>query len=279
MKTYASSVNPDRLTIRQLGNFQHRTGFTLVELLTVIAIIGVLIAIILPAVQAARQAARRTQCANHLRQNVLAIHNYHDTLKVLPPANLVSNWPTQVTWFAEINYMSGTADPSKGLLAPFMERNSAIQRCPTHGDTQKLYDGAGGGYGYNMNLGQAVWSFDGTNWVQNQQLRTLAYFRSTSNTIVMSDSARIELPYGAATDSIATDNFYLLGPDDTYAEPGTYFRHDTIANVAFLDGHVEQRVEVSVNPPVYWPVDAIKLKQRMRIGYLSESSVPMYRPR
>jgi prepilin-type N-terminal cleavage/methylation domain-containing protein len=59
-------------------------GFTLIELLVVIAIIAVLIALLLPAVQQAREAARRTQCKNNLKQLVLAIHNYHDTMNIMP---------------------------------------------------------------------------------------------------------------------------------------------------------------------------------------------------
>src|SRR6476620_6054874 len=109
-----------------------RTGFTLVELLVVIAIIGILVAFLLPAVQAAREASRRSQCQNNLKQIGLAVQNHHDARRAFPMGRNGIDQKA-VSWaFFSLPYLEETAiynswDPNFRVDD---DRNSSAMRTP-----------------------------------------------------------------------------------------------------------------------------------------------------
>lgn len=116
-------------------NKRLRAGFTLVELLVVIAIIGVMVGLLLPAVQAAREAARRMSCSNNVKQLALAMHNYHDTFNSFPAAAIWKREPsgaTPATLPPENGRDAGWGATWVVMLLPFIEQgNLADQYDPT----------------------------------------------------------------------------------------------------------------------------------------------------
>ncbi len=140
-----------------------QNGFTLIELLVVIAIIATLVALLLPAVQQAREAARRTQCKNHLKQVGLALHNYHDVYLRLPITQYENNsngdyitltsWSRSILPFLELGAITDGWDNminfSIGNNATLNKSSIPVYKCPSspaepigtwNDDGQQLFD-------------------------------------------------------------------------------------------------------------------------------------------
>jgi prepilin-type N-terminal cleavage/methylation domain-containing protein len=137
---------------------RRKPGFTLVELLVVIAIIAMLVTLLLPAVQAAREAARRTQCLNNLRQMGLAILNYESARSVLPAGSYIdapccsnfktySGWSIEILPFMENKQLKDLYDPNISVGSPsakvFRETEIAEYVCPSDAQVQLLQPQSG----------------------------------------------------------------------------------------------------------------------------------------
>ncbi|MER3402080.1 MAG: hypothetical protein C4337_01970 [Armatimonadota bacterium] len=251
-------------------------AFTLIELLVILAIIGILMAILMPVLAQGRERARQSFCSQNLRQLALANQLYaNDWDGFFVPA-APEFLRDQRRWFGTRN-RAGQFEPQNGPLTPYLKDGGMLRRCPSF-ETSVGFDKGTGGYVYNeVGVGSRLWfigytpglpAFDGSlaEWE----------IRKPAETAMFADGA-LDIGSGLA------EYTFLIAPPDVLRripnsyfplDPSVHFRHHENANVVFVDGHLKAlKMAESVDQSGAYP-DANP--RRHRIGWFAPTQGDTY---
>ncbi len=232
-------------------NFGKRRAFTLIELLVVITIIGILAAMLLPALRQAREKARAAVCINNIRQITLAFLMYKtDNHEYYPPSAFDISGPNLHRWHGtRDNVWEPFVLDGRAPIYSYLKGNE-IRACPTFKDYLVGFEASNGGYGYNdQYVGASPDNFNLP--AKDNQIKR------PSQTIMLADCAFFSA--GIIEYSFVTaPQWVVFGVDSA---PSIHFRHTGQANVAWCDGHV-------TNEPMGFARD--EDQQEARIGYVGE---------
>jgi prepilin-type N-terminal cleavage/methylation domain-containing protein/prepilin-type processing-associated H-X9-DG protein len=279
--------------------FSRRPGFTLIELLVVIAIIAVLISLLLPAVQAAREAARRMQCTNNLKQIGLALHNYESIAGAFPMSGVWS--PTAVApwvgWSVHARIMplleqGGMFNAMNFTLPYSMLDNATVAAqavstllCPSEPNSQPtpanaFFNTPKGVTSYGVNMGDwFVFWFGGQTtrgvFAPNISRRFSDFTDGTSNTILASE-AKVRNPCYLCFGQLSQINNPAVIPPpnaDSYAvapEYGGSCGGVAQSHTAWVDGNAQETGITTA-----WPPNK-EILGRMGEGDLDLTSTPFF---
>ena len=205
-------------------------GFTLIEILVVVAIIAILAAILFPAFARARENARKASCLSNLKQIGLGWLQYSQDYdeKVMR----LSTAGTGKIFYWWGSFDGATFRPGEGLLQPYM-KSEQVQACPSFDNKLRAVVGLTG-YAYNNSFLSPSSYGPAPTYTEIPRAVSLAEIQVPSLTAAFADAARININSGTP---VLEGNTYLSTPSSGY--PALHGRHNGMANVLWVDGHVK----------------------------------------
>lgn len=258
---------------------RRRIGFTLVELLTVVAIVALLLAILLPGLRGAREHAQRVQCASNLRQLGHALHlygsDYRGRAMPLAYTEAAPDSPAAVYWWG-VDDPRGV-DVTRGFIWAYLSselRSGGVLECPvqppgTYESVQGQSASVTSTYGYNGYYLSPRYTPGWSGSIGHRPWQNIDTMKAPARVIAFADTM---IGWGEGLKNCA-----LLDPPLLYEGPGqwaindsptTSFRHNWRVNAAFVDGHVAP----------HGPRNGRITSREYRLGSIGKTNDPYYVP-
>lgn len=231
-------------------------AFTLIELLVVISVVALLMAILVPALGAARSQSRALACKSNLRQLLLASIGYatENDGSYVPAASDIWDSAGLNRWHGCRDTRDDPFDPLRGPLAGYLA-DGRVKECPAKVDFVKGRDWSAnfeqgcGGYGYNMTyIGSRLWQGGVASiqaWKDSYARTTrMAEIASPGETVMFADTAMVKDGKSLIEYSFVEPPFTVYNGQPAagfYMSPSIHFRHRDQANVGWADGHIDRR--------------------------------------